>query len=184
MRNQRVRMVVEAGMAIALTAILHQIKVYQMPFGGAVTAGSMIPLLIIALRWGPGIGMIAGAAYGLIDYMFEPWFLTPWQFLLDYPVPFALLGLAGLLRRQPYLGVALGVAGRFASHLLSGVIYWAASADQVQAGMNPWVYSAIYNGQYLIPELILALALLAALMPTFRQQGFLLPAGQRRGGAR
>lgn len=184
MRNPKVRMLVEAGMAIALTVILHQIKVYQAPFGGAVTAGSMIPLILIALRWGPGTGMLAGAAYGLIDYMFEPYFLTPLQFLLDYPVPFALLGLAGFARRNPYVGAVLGVAGRFASHLVSGVVYWAASADQVKAGMNPWAYSAAYNAWYLVPELIIALALLALLMPTFRRQGFLLPGSKRADGAR
>lgn len=171
-------MLVESGMAIALAVILHLIKIYQMPFGGAVTAGSMIPLLLIALRWGPGPGALAGAAYGLVDYILEPYFLNPWQFLLDYPMPFALLGLAGLLRRRPYAGISLGILGRFIPHFLSGVIFWASNAPE---GMSAWAYSAAYNAWYLVPELIIALVVLAMLMPTFRRQGFLAPDGERTG---
>jgi thiamine transporter len=157
-------------MAIALATILQFLRVYQAPFGGAVTAGSMIPLMLIALRWGPGVGIITGTAYGLINYLLGPYFLTPIQFLLDYPVPFALLGLAGLFRRQPYVGFTVAIAGRFVAHLVSGVAFWASNAP---AGMNPWVYSALYNGQYLLPELIISLLLLRMLLPTLRRQKLL-----------
>lgn len=177
MRNQRVRMLVEAGMAIALATILHFLKVYEAPFGGAVTAGSMIPLLLVALRWGPGVGMVAGTAFGLINYLLSPYFLSVPQFLLDYPIPFALLGLAGLFRRQPYVGFTVGIAGRFAAHLIAGVAFWASYAPE---GMNPWVYSAIYQAQYLLPELAISLVLLALLLPTLRRTGILPAVASRR----
>lgn len=171
MANQKTRMLAEAGVAIALAVILHWVKLYTMPFGGAVTAGSMLPLLLIALRWGPGPGFAAGAAFGLLNLALEPTtILSPWQFLLDYPVPFALLGAAGLFRRQPYVGVVVGIAGRFVAHLLSGVIFWASYAPK---GMNPWTYSTIYNGQYLLPELAIALLILALVLPSFRRLGLL-----------
>lgn len=163
-------MLVEAGMAIALATILQFLRIYQAPFGGAVTAGSMIPLMLIALRWGPGVGLISGTAYGLINYLLGPYFLSWPQFFLDYPIPFALLGLAGLFRRQPYVGFTVGIAGRFLAHLLAGVTFWASNAP---AGMNPWVYSALYNGQYLLPELIISLVLLRMLLPTLRRQKLL-----------
>ncbi len=155
MKKLPLRAWIEAGVMIALAVVLHQIKVYQAPAGGAVTAGSMVPLIYLAVRYGPRFGMLTGAAYGLIDFAFEPYFVHPVQFLLDYPLAFGVLGLAGLaiFRKRPALGAVAGVALRFVCHLLSGVVFFASSAP---AGQNVWVYSAIYNGTYLGPELIIS----------------------------
>jgi thiamine transporter len=80
------------------------------------------------------------------------------QFLLDYPLAFGSLGLAGFFRnlRWPWLpgvGVAVGICGRFICHFISGLVFFASYAP---AGMNPAVYSAIYNALYLVPELIIS----------------------------
>ncbi len=137
------------GLAFALSFV----KVFQMPQGGSVTAGSMIPLLILAIRHGPGLGITAGVAYGLLEAIQDSYVVHPAQFLLDYPVAFGLLGAAGWFGRLPAVGSAVGIAGRFAAHFLSGVIFFAQYAPE---GVSPWAYSAVYNGSYLLPELVIS----------------------------
>lgn len=165
-----VRMFTEAGMMIALSILLSMIVLYQAPNGGSVSAGSMIPLLIFALRWGVGKGMLVGVMYGVLDFMLKPYFYHPLQFLLDYPIAFGLLGLAGLgyLYRSEnqlnqnvmiVLGVLLGIFGRMISHVLSGVIFFAEYAGT----QNPWLYSFGYNATYLVPEFIISVIILLML---------------------
>jgi len=145
---------VEAAVMVALATVLSVVVVYRMPQGGSVTPASMVPLLVLALRRGPGVGFLAGAGFGFIQFALEPYVVHWAQVVLDYPLAFALLGLAGLFPRLPYVGVAVGIAGRLASHVLSGVIFFASYAP---AGMNPWVYSLVYNSSYLVPELIISM---------------------------
>ena len=159
-----VRMLTEGGMMIALSVLLSHIKVYTLPNGGSVTAGSMIPLMIFAIRWGIGPGIIVGATYGILDFILKPYFYHPLQFILDYPLAFGLLGLAGLgylsNKDNGYtklaLGVTFGIAGRMLSHTLSGVVFFAEYAGD----QNPWIYSIGYNMTYLVPELIISLLVL------------------------
>jgi len=42
---------------------------------------------------------------------------------------------------------------RFLSHFISGVVFFAMYAPE---GMSPIVYSAIYNGSYMLPELVIS----------------------------
>ena len=81
----------------------------------------------------------------------------PLQALLDYPIAFGALGLAGMFRKHPFIGVCIGVFGRFLSHFMSGVIFFAEYAPE---GMNPFVYSAMYNGGYLLVELVVSLIII------------------------
>ena len=131
---------------IALSSVLHAIRIYTLPQGGSVTLGSMIPILLLSMRRGLKVGAAAGAVFGFVVLYEEPFIYNPLQVLLDYPIAFGALGLAGLLRREPIAGVGLGIAGRFFAHFLSGIIFFASFAP---AGINPALYSAIYNGSYL-----------------------------------
>jgi len=56
-RHFTTRTIVEAGMMLALTTVLGQFKLYTSPFGGSVTAGAMIPLLLLAMLRGPVVGI-------------------------------------------------------------------------------------------------------------------------------
>lgn len=140
-------------MAIALALVLYQIKLFHMPQGGSVTAGSMVPILILSLRRGYKLGIITGVLYGVLRILIGGEIYYPVQVLLDYPVAFGLLGLAGFFIRSPIYGVVAGISGRFVAHLLSGAIFF---GEYAPPGQSPWVYSAIYNGSYLIPELIVS----------------------------
>ena len=163
-RRLPLRAVAEAGMLIALATVLSFIKIYTLPQGGSVTAASMVPILLFAVRWGPGPGILAGAAYGLVQLWVEPFILHPAQVVLDYPLAFGLLGLAGLFPARPALGVMTGMIGRFLSHWFSGFIFFAAFAGD----QHPMLYSAIYNGSYLLPELAISALLVALIAPALK----------------
>jgi len=139
--------------AVALAGALHLITLFQLPQGGRVTAAAMVPILVVALRRGPRVGVLAGVAYGLVVLVEEPFIFHPIQVLLDYSVAFGALGLAGFFRRISLVGVAVGIAGRFVAHFISGIVFFATYAPE---GMNPALYSAIYNGSYLVPEFLVS----------------------------
>jgi len=146
---QRVRLLAEATVFIAMTIVLKDVlpPIYELPQGGSVTIAGLVPLLWFALRRGLKYGVFAGFIYGLIHAILPgAYIIHPVQGLLDYPLAFAALGLAGSLKRIPVLGVAAGIAGRFLCSFAAGIIFFTAlSIDGVVA-------SAVYNGVYLIPE--------------------------------
>lgn len=158
------RMIVEAGILIALALILDNIKIFTMPQGGTVTAGSMIPIIIFALRWGWKKGILVGLVFGTMQFLLGPkWSFHPISILFDYSVAWAFLGLAGLFRESRggiVVGVAFGVFLRFASHVLSGAVVFAEYAPE---GMNPWIYSMGYNATYLGVEFVVAAIVLSLL---------------------
>ena len=165
MEKNKVKIMVETGIAVALAAVLQFIPLWKMPQGGSISL-EMLPILYIAIRWGLKAGMIGGTVYGLVQ-LFNPYVVHPVQLLLDYPVPYMLLGLAGIynIRNNDYgkllLAVLTGGLARFSSHLLSGAIFFGQYAPE---GQNPWVYSAIYNASYIIPSLLLSYIILLPLL--------------------
>ncbi len=164
MRRNQVRIMTEIGMTVALAVIFNFIPLWRMPQGGSVSL-EMLPILIIALRWGAGPGMMAGAVYGLVQLALGPFIVHPAQLVLDYPLAYMLVGLAGIFsnkinlrtrgNRYGWLLVAVltGGLGRFICHFLSGIIFF---AQYVPEGQNLWVYSAIYNVSFLLPALLLS----------------------------
>ncbi len=150
------KMLTEIIAMVALAGVLEYVSgflPFQMPEGGRVTLAAMVPIFFVALRRGPRIGILAGIAFGLVVLVEEPFIYHPVQVLLDYPLAFGALGLAAFFRNSPVLGVAVGIGGRFLCHFTSGLVFFATYAP---AGMNPALYSAIYNAWYLIPELIIS----------------------------
>ena len=145
--------IVFVALAGALALISHSF--FGLPQGGSINLG-MVPIFWLALRRGPKIGIFAGAVLGVVDLAIEPFVVNPAQFVLDYPLAFACLGLAGFFRKPvivgPTVGVIVGGAGRFLSHFVSGVIYFPQYAPP---GMSPIVYSAIYNATYMIPSIVI-----------------------------
>ena len=160
-RGNQVRVLAEATVMIALASVLYVIRIYTLPEGGSVTLGSMIPLILLSLRRGLKVGVTAGVVLGFVVLYLEPFIFNPIQVLLDYPIAFGALGLAGLLKRQPIAGVGLGILGRFFAHFLSGIIFFASFAP---VGMNPVLYSAIYNGTYLGIEFVISAGIMFLLL--------------------
>ncbi len=164
--TDRVRIITETIVMVALAGALYLIKIFTLPQGGSVTLGSMVPIFLLALRRGPRIGIIGGVVFGLVALVEDVYsgvevIFYPAQVILDYPLAFGLLGLAGFFQKIPILGVGVGIAARFCSHLVSGVLFFASYAP---AGVSPFVYSAVYNGGFLIPEFVITVALMIALV--------------------
>lgn len=162
-------------MGIALAMVTSYIKVWEMPMGGSVTLLSMLFICLTGYWFGPKYGITAGAAYGILQFVIDPYMLSLPQVLFDYPFAFGALGLSGFFCSKKYglqLGYIAGVTGRFIFSTLSGVIFFAAYAPE---GMNPWVYSALYQGSYLGTEgiitlIIISLPPVAKAIKTIKQQ--------------
>ena len=146
---------------VALAYALSLVVPFRLPQGGSVTAVSMIPIIWFALRRGPKMGLFEGVIYGFVRTLRQPFIVHPIQFLLDYPLAFGALGLAGLFKKHPVVGVVAGISGRFVCHFLSGVIFFSEYAPR---GMDPAVYSAIYNGSFLVVEMILSVIVMFVLV--------------------
>jgi thiamine transporter len=149
--------IVLVALAGALSLISHSF--FGLPQGGSINLG-MVPIFWLALRRGPAIGIFAGAVFGMVDLAIEPFVVHPVQFILDYPLPFACLGLAGFFKKHAVIGVVVGTTGRFISHFVSGIVYFPTYAPPE---LGPVAYSAIYNATYLIPSAIICAIILGIL---------------------
>lgn len=158
MKELRTRLLLEIALTIALAAVLSMFTVWRMPQGGSVSLG-MLPLFVLAFRRGLLPGLVAGGLYGLVDLMVDPYPPVHWvQPILDYPVAYLLVGLAGVVsaalipalrdrasRRIAFLmaaGITLGATGRYVAHFVSGMVFFGEFAP---AGQPIWLYSALYN---------------------------------------
>ena len=179
MRSERVRLLTEVALTVSLSTVLrfwHITLPWQ--FAGGDISLSMLPIFVLALRRGMGPAALAGAAFGVVDFILNPYAAAPIQVLLDYPVAFALLSVTGLGSRQYRRLVAagrrvaaeavavpwmiLGATARFAAHFVSGIIFFGMNAP---AGTPVWVYSAAYNLSYVVPSLILVVFAALLILP-------------------
>lgn len=165
MRKINVKMLAEAGIMLALALLLSYVKIWTAPMGGSVTLASMVPIIIFAIRWGFGQGVLLGIIFGVLQIVIGPiWSFHPLSFLFDYIIAFGCLGLAGLFRKSTpgmLIGTSFGIAGRFVSHLISGVLVFASYAPE---GQSPIVYSILYNGSYMIIELLISVAIVFVML--------------------
>ena len=98
---------------------------------------------------------------------------------MDYVLAYTALGLGGCFRNRMQnpgislmLGSLVGLGGRYLAHILSGYILFAGWAEwfftqegfyawganlveSLSPNMLGWVYSIVYNGMYMVPEMIL-----------------------------
>jgi thiamine transporter len=164
------KQLVFSAMAMALATVTSMIKLGELPMGGSVTLLSMLFIVLIAYWYGPVAGITTGMAYGLLQFVLEPIFYTIPQMLVDYPLAFGALGLAGFFCNKKYglqIGYVVGVLGRFVFAFLSGVLFFASYAPE---GMNPALYSTLYNGSYLLAEAVLTLVIIS-IPPVYKALG-------------
>ena len=166
----RIRALTEGAMLVAAAQVLRLLQLYEFPQGGAGTA-AMVPVLLYAVRWGLGRGLLAGFAFGTLQLIFDGAYAWGWQsMVLDYLLAFTPLGLAGLFRGKAwgiFPGTVLGCLGRFAVHYLSGVTIYRINMPTQIPGFGVFdsaeLYSLVYNGCYMVPCTVIALAIAAAL---------------------
>ncbi|MGI6141503.1 MAG: energy-coupled thiamine transporter ThiT, partial [Caldicoprobacterales bacterium] len=103
------RMLVYASVSIALAFVLSYIRLARMPQGGSITPGSMLPIMLFAYIFGPIPGILTGIAYGFLQCIQDAYLVHWAQLLMDYPVAFGMLGLAGLYRKNLAAGSFIAV---------------------------------------------------------------------------
>lgn len=148
------------AMCIALAFVLSYIRIIKMPQGGSMTLVSMLPIMLFAYIYGTPKGLIVGIAYGLLQLVQDA-FVVHWvQLLLDYPIAFGALALAGMFKKHLWLGTSIGGTLRYLAHVLSGVIFFGEYAGD----QNVWIYSLGYS----IPILMeTALCAIISVLPFF-----------------
>lgn len=174
--NQTTRMLCEGAVSIALAYALTFVELDLWFQGGSVSA-AMIPIIIFAVRWGAGWGIAAGAVFGTLKYFLGlDSFVISWvSIVFDYTGAYAMVGLAGLLKRKANLiplAALIAGAARFLVHYISGVTVYAEYMPEEFMGLtmtSPFFYSALYNGGYMLPSTILAIVVCAALMAPLRK---------------
>ena len=143
--------------ALALSALLIAIAFVtnnllphvHLPQGGSATLFSMFFLFLIGYILGPKQGILAGAAFGLLNFLISPSAYYPLQILMDYPLAFGMLGIGGFFRNQKngmIVGYLVSIFGRFFVSFLSGALFFAAYTP---AGYNTWTWSFLYNITYI-----------------------------------
>ncbi len=150
--SEHTKSVAYAGVCIALSFALSYVRFFRMPQGGSVTLVSMLPIMLYSCRFGTRKGLMAGLVYGFLQAVQDPWIIHPAQLLLDYPVAFMMLGLAGWARECKLCGkhewASLLVGGltavllRYAAHVISGIFAFAAYAEQ---GYTAVAWGFVYN---------------------------------------
>lgn len=140
-----------AAISVALSFALSYVKFFALPQGGSVTLASMLPLMLFSYMFGIRKGIIVGAIYGVLQAIQDPWIIHPAQFFLDYPIAFAMTGLAGIFKelniiKKPAAAFTVGaiLAGtlRYFSHVFSGIFAFASYAP---SGYSAAAWGFLYN---------------------------------------
>lgn len=179
-----VRTLCEIGIFAALGFIIDELQGLffgsVFPNGGSI-GFAMIAVLIIAYRRGLFPALLTGLVMGLFDIATKAYVIHPMQVLLDYILPYVLVGFAGLFKPLfdnaknketkilwLLIGTTVGGLLKFASHYLAGVVFWA-DPEWFAWGLNemsPYLYCFIYNIAFVGPSIVLTGALLVAIFLT------------------
>lgn len=168
MKSSNVKRMVLSAVMIGLATVLSLVKIWKMPLGGSITLLSMLPIVLISIKYGVKWGMFTSLIYAVMQIFVDlgeimTWGLTVklWigSIVFDYLIAYGILGISGIFRKKGIAGMCSGVAlalfMRFASHVVSGTIFFDIWCPE---GWNPFVYSLAYNGGYMLPELVFTMA--------------------------
>ena len=149
------------AVALALAMVTSMIKIFRFPFGGSVTLFSMLFICLIGYFYGPGTGILTAVAYGVLQFILGPYIYTPIQVVVDYPLAFGALGLAGFFWKSKnglLKGYIIGVVGRWVFSVISG---WVFFGEYAWDGWAALPYSLCYNGAYIFAEAIITIILIS-----------------------
>ena len=176
-KSKNLRILVECAIMVALSTVLAALPIYEAPLGGAVTLFSMVPIILISnlrgVKWGLAAGFVHSIIqllFGLKNVMYVPSAIGVFLcVVMDYILPFTLIGLAGAFAgkdKKGVLGVLLGSFAvcllRYASHVTVGAAVWyeltkMGDWNEYVHTVGMWTYSLVYNAQFMVPETVLTL---------------------------
>ncbi|WP_066251862.1 energy-coupled thiamine transporter ThiT [Neobacillus drentensis] len=158
-----------AALAYLLDFVAGILSLRIWPQGGSISI-AMVPIFLIAYRWGIKGGMLTGFLLGLLQFILGySQIYTLIQGFIDYFVAFSVVGLAGifaspvknsLIKHEKgkwmsyvVMGAFLGSALRYLCHVLSGIVFFGEYAPK---GQPVAIYSLLYNGTYMLPSFIIS----------------------------
>lgn len=180
MRNTNLQAMIEAAILAALALVIDILPLsIKLPGGGSISF-AMIPIFIIAYRWGFKASFLSGLIWGLLQIVVgDAYILTPVQAFIEYFIAFAFIGFSGLFHtpiqqalanRQKtkaimYIIIAtfIGSLARYFWHFIAGVIFFGQYAPKGQSAV---LYSFIINGSTMIGSFALCAILLVILFTT------------------
>ena len=169
------RALTEGAILIAAAQVLSYLKLWRMPWGGSITL-AMVPIILYAVRWGLGNGLIAGFVYGVMQFMFDGGISIGWESIIgDYLLAYTALGFAGLAHGKKggiFTGTVIGGLCRFLVHYVVGATIWGEYMPESFFGMtmhSPWFYSLLYNLAYMLPNILICLLVFALLWVPMRK---------------
>ena len=159
------KQLVFSAAAMALAFSTSYIKpVGEMPWGGSVTLCSMLFIVLVANWYGVGTGIFVGLAYGILQFIQEPYVLSFFQVCCDYILAFAALGVAGFFARKKHgllKGYIAAVLARGVFHTLGGYLYWMDYMPDNFPQSLKSIYPIAYNYSYLLAEAVLTIVVIS-----------------------
>lgn len=201
-KTEKTKRLALSGVMLAMSVVLSFIKVFEWPFGGSITACSMLPIAILGYTYGMKWGLLCGTVHGILQAITGAAMSSAFAgmnigsaaaiIIIDYLFAFSATGLSGMLKGRIKnhtaaftFGTALAVFIRYAAHVASGYIFYKSYADwffsdvmsnsfsamlteKCSPNLLGIIYSVIYNGAYMIPELILTAAAAAIVIAVIK----------------
>ena len=158
------RQLVFCTMAIALAYVTSYLKLFSLPWGGSVTLCSMLFIVLIGNWYGVQTGIFAGLAYGIMQFLQEPYVLSFFQVCCDYILAFAALGVAGFFAKSSHgllKGYIAAVIARGAFHALGGYLYWMDYMPENFPQSLKAVYPIVYNYSFLLAEAVITVIIIS-----------------------
>lgn len=163
-KKMSTRQLVFCAMAMALAFVTSYIKIFTLPWGGSITLCSMLFIVLVANWYGVQTGILVGLAYGILQFVQEPYVLSFFQVCCDYILAFAALGVAGFFAKSSHglvKGYIAAVIARGAFHALGGYLYWRDYMPSNFPKALTSVYPIVYNYSYLIAEAVITLIIIS-----------------------
>lgn len=163
-KRMSTKQLVFCALALALAFATSYIKIFEMPWGGSITLCSMLFIVLAANWYGVGTGILVGFAYGIMQFLQEPYVLSPFQVCCDYVFAFAALGLAGLFAKQKaglIKGYIVAILARGAFHALGGYLYWMDYMPDNFPKSLASIYPIVYNYSYILAEGIITIIIIS-----------------------
>lgn len=158
------KQLVFCAMALALAFVTSYLKVFDLPFGGSVTACSMLFIVLIGYWYGAKSGVLLGFIFGIMQFLQEPYVLSFFQVCCDYLLAFAALGLAGFFAHKKnglIKGYIVAILGRGAFHVLGGYLYWMDYMPDNFPKSLAALYPFIYNYSFILAEGLITILILS-----------------------
>lgn len=163
-KKMSTKQLVFCGAALALAFATSYIRVFKMPWGGSVTLCSMLFIVLVANWYGVKTGVLVGFAYGILQFLQEPYVLSFFQVCCDYILAFAALGIAGFFAKSSHglvKGYIAAILARGAFHALGGYLYWMDYMPDNFPQSLKSIYPIAYNYSYILAEAVITVIIIS-----------------------